>query len=589
MLLYIAILEALEYPRLQYCGWYQLAPLNAEQTLELVAESLKKRIGRSGELEFVQLRNPIQLDSLRDMRSACRELLDYDALGDAGDWCDSDSTLGQLGLVESGDASHKRVPLVAIYPPQFISEDVYARKAIASAAQSRPSPSNAPPPPLSIYHSVFARFRREIAILTESLHFTNEELEQACLIIDVSLRYYSSTDQRRDELSKVFFLDGQPFWQGRSIKINDTQMDPSGALQFFSGSPSAPYLYTMLGELNNGSGDDGGGGGSDPSDQAQCAYIKLVSSKQYEHVRQVSCCPALLLGLSGPILAIWGAVFADRFFFERLALIYLGPQPSSTSPSPTSGQSDIEVGIRQVAKLLRTLERCIQDIKSHYSSLTLTSNLCKSPDSGGDPSRFVHWNSFTTPQGHRYTLVYRRRLTEHMDKTVFLASMSLPCDSTFPETNVVVKFDSRYGATGHHLLAQAGLAPPIHYCQFEESIGLWVVVMDDIQGTECNRKLIGGEKESLSNAIHILHENRLVFGDLREPNVIITEAEKTICLVDFEWCGPCVDIKEGDRVVQPRVRYPADISMGYDLDWAPGVGRDRVIEMEHDRYRLSRM
>ncbi|KIK50948.1 hypothetical protein GYMLUDRAFT_50897 [Collybiopsis luxurians FD-317 M1] len=391
-------------------------------------------------------------------------------------------------------------------------------------------------------------------------------------------------------------------------------MDPDGALEYFLGF-SLPILYTMLGELKNGGGD----GGCDPSDQAQCAYIKLVSSKQYEHVRQVSCCPALLLSLSGHILAVWGAVFVDRFFFERLALIYLGPQPPSTLPSPTVGRSDIEVGIREVAKLLRTIEQCVQDIKSHYSSLDLqptrsstvtatahsrsrpnasnshptgqslsglpfNSRLSKSPD----PLRFVHWNSFTF-KGNQYDLVYRQRLTSHLEKTVFLAAMSLPSDPNFREIEVVVKFALRYGEAGHHLLAEAGFAPRIHYCGFEESIGLWVIVMDYIQGTVCNRKLIEHEKDLLSSAIRTLHENNLVFGDLREPNVIITEPNSKVCLVDFEWCGPCIDIKEGDRVVQPQVRYPADISMGHGMDWAPGVGRDRVITTEHDIYRLSKM
>ncbi|KIK51996.1 hypothetical protein GYMLUDRAFT_251583 [Collybiopsis luxurians FD-317 M1] len=175
--------------------------------------------------------------------------------------------------------------------------------------------------------------------------------------------------------------------------------------------------------------------------------------------------------------------------------------------------------------------------------------------------------------------------------------MSLSSDSTFPKTNVVVKFTPQYGATGHHLLAQAGFTPPLHYCHFEESIGLWAVMMDDIQGTVCegNRRLIGGKKESLSEAIHILHKNNLVFGDLRGPNVIITEPGRRVCLVDFEWCSSCVDVivkdPEGDtdRVIHPRVHYPADILMGHDMDWAPGVGRDWVITKEHDVYRLSRM
>ncbi|KAJ3731580.1 hypothetical protein DFJ43DRAFT_998883 [Lentinula guzmanii] len=529
-------------------------------------------------------------------------------------------------LSNLGESQHKCTNIRDTYP---ISEDKFglilslsllllpyidsflARQAIASVAQKRPPPSTGAksvqlissqveerpdaaynhrppelaPPPLSIYHPVFARFRREMATPTESLQLTDKELQQASLLMDVSLRHYSSKEQRREALSKVFFLDEQRFWNGTSINVNDTKMDPDGVLKLDLGFGSVS-LYTILGELKNGGGD----GGCDPSDQAQCVYIKLVCSKQYEHVRAASCCPALLLGLSGHVLAVWGAVFADRFFFERLALIYIGPQPPSALSSPTMGRSDIEVGVREVAKLFCTLEHCVQDIKYHYRSLDLLapSSPISSTTRFTISKPFTHARSFTS-QGNQYNLVYRRRLTEYMTKPVFVASLTSSSDLNFRVTEVVVKFALRYNEAGHRLLADAKLAPRIHYCSFEISIGLWVIVMDYIQGNVCNRKLTKSQKDSLSNAIRILHKNNLVFGDLREPNVIITEAENKVCLVDFEWCGPCIDIKEGDRLVQPRVCYPSDISMVPGMDWALGVGRDQVIMKEHDLYRLEKM
>ena len=85
------------------------------------------------------------------------------------------------------------------------------------------------------------------------------------------------------------------------------------------------------------------------------------------------CFPALLLDLSGHVLAVCGAVFADRFFFVRLVLIYIGPRPISSLPSSIVGRSDIEVCIRKATKLLQTLERCIQEINYRCSSLGLRS------------------------------------------------------------------------------------------------------------------------------------------------------------------------------------------------------------------------
>ncbi|KAJ3993600.1 hypothetical protein F5050DRAFT_1780547 [Lentinula boryana] len=692
--MFILILEELEISleSLRYHSCRQIC-LESNNTLEKAAELIKWSLLSTSDLQsfqFFELKQPIQFSTVKDLREKCaRDLSDYDALNDCAIILNPRSTIGELRIDdESPHVTSTQVVLVAIYQPQHqftnlrdtdtISEDHFARQAIASLAQKRPPPSagaksaqlvssqveerpdaaynhrppELAPPPLSIYHPVFARFRREMATSTESLQFSDNELGQASLLMDVSLRYYSSQEDRREAVGKVFEVDGQRVWDGACVSVNDTIMEVDGVLGLnlgFGSRLGSGLVYTMLGELKNGSGD----GGCDPSDQAQCAYIKLVSSKQYQPVREVSCCPVLLLGLSGPVLAVWGAVFADRFFFERLALIYIGPQPPPPSvsalPSPTMGRrSDVEVGIREVAKLFRTLEGCVQDIKYHYRSLDLPahsspvsstthSTLIPKPkftartstsrkldslilppstmstgtttprDLDLDPSRFVYWNSFTS-RGKRYKLGYRRRLAEYVTKPVFVASLSLILGADddddeeergkvpvteVDEVEVVVKFASRYGEAGHRLLADAKLAPYIHYCSFEKSIGLWVIVMDYIQGDVCcNRKLTKPQKDSLAKAIGILHEKDLVFGDLREPNVIITEGgENEVWLVDFEWCGPCVDVKEGDsdRVVQARVRYPADISMVPSMDWAIGVERDGVIMKEHDLYRLEKM
>ncbi|KAJ3795293.1 hypothetical protein GGU11DRAFT_792639 [Lentinula aff. detonsa] len=666
--MFILILEEISLD-LRYHSCRQMW-LGSNDTLEKAAEPIKWGL-LSSDLQFFQLEQPIRFSSVKDLRDKCRVLSDYDALNDRAIILSPSLTIAELRIDQSPRVtSTTQVVLVAIYQSQHrltnpgdtdtISEDNFSRQAIASLAQSRPPPSTGAqsthlvssqveqrpdaaynhrppelaPPPLSIYHPVFARFRSEMATSTESLQFSDKELGQASVLMDLSLRYYSSQEERREAVGEVFEVDGQRVWDGACVSVDDMIMEVDGVLGlglgFGTGTGSGSGLvYTMLGEIRNGGGD----GGCDPSDQVQCAYIKLVSSKQYQPVREVSCCPVLLLGLSGPVLAVWGAVFADRFFFERLGLIYIGPQPPSALPSPTMGRrSDVEVGIREVAKLFRTLEGCVKDIKYHYRSLdwevpsplssTTHSTLIPKPkpkpkftartststsrkldslilppstmSTGAtpldlDPSRFVYWNSFTLG-GKRYKLGYRRRLTEYVTKPVFVASLTSSSDLNFPVAEVVVKFALRYSEVGHRLLADVKLAPRIHYCSFEEEIGMWVVVMDYIQGDSCcNRKLTKPQKDSLAKAIGILHENDLVFGDLREPNVIITEGENEVCLVDFEWCGPCVDIKEGDRVVQARVCYPSDISMVPSMDWALGVGRDQVIMKEHDLYRLEKM
>ncbi|KAJ3743830.1 hypothetical protein DFH05DRAFT_1620236 [Lentinula detonsa] len=324
--MFILILEQFQQDYLRYRSCHQMG-LDPNDTLEQAGEGIKRVLQLSGDLQFFELKQPIQFSSVKDLPDKCQDLSDYDALNDRAAVHSSRSTIGELGLAESPDVFLTQVVLVAICESQHtftnlrdtypISEDNFglifsllllpyidsflARQAIASVAQKRPSPSTGAksaqlvssqveehpdaaynhrppelaPPPLSIYHPVFARFRREMATPTESLQLTDKELRQASLLMDVSLRHYSSEEQRREALSKVFFLDEQRFWNGMSININDTKMEPDGVLKLDLGFGFAS-LYTILGELKNGGGD----GGCDPSDQAQCVYIKLVSSKQ---------------------------------------------------------------------------------------------------------------------------------------------------------------------------------------------------------------------------------------------------------------------------------------------------------------------
>lgn len=52
-------------------------------------------------------------------------------------------------------------------------------------------------------------------------------------------------------------------------------------------------------------------------------------------------------------------------------------------------------------------------------------------------------------------------------------------------------------------------------------------------------------RKRLQETLYLSHCNRLVFGDLRPPNVVITTAIKDVKIIDFDWAG-----EEG------QVKYP---------------------------------
>jgi len=163
------------------------------------------------------------------------------------------------------------------------------------------------------------------------------------------------------------------------------------------------------------------------------------------------------------------------------------------------------------------------------------------------------------------TFEYCERLDSvHLSKLVFRAKM-LP-----NQEPIVVKFTRSYCATAHQLLESQGLAPKLRYFSGEDSSfkkpdGLDMVVMDFISE---DKNLSDAGLEDVRKAIELLHNNDLVFGDLRRPNVLATPSGAM--LIDFDWCGTV-----------GGVHYPLQLN-AKDIDWAPGVAAGKPILKEHD-------
>ena len=101
---------------------------------------------------------------------------------------------------------------------------------------------------------------------------------------------------------------------------------------------------------------------------------------------------------------------------------------------------------------------------------------------GTPQRRFIgpHFTEFLARDGSAARLVYTGRLDEEwLTKSIFLADATFDkSDSNIKKVKVVVKFAYSYNGDAHALLAEAGLAPKLWYCEFEEDVQMWVVVMD---------------------------------------------------------------------------------------------------------------
>ena len=79
-------------------------------------------------------------------------------------------------------------------------------------------------------------------------------------------------------------------------------------------------------------------------------------------------------------------------------------------------------------------------------------------------------------------------------------------------------------------------------------------------------------------AIDELHNNNIVFADLRPPNILIRvlDGEHKATLVDFGWCGiDGVDI------------YPASIN--WEQPWHNDVKPNGLLKKEHDYHMLDKL
>lgn len=100
---------------------------------------------------------------------------------------------------------------------------------------------------------------------------------------------------------------------------------------------------------------------------------------------------------------------------------------------------------------------------------------------------------------------------------------------------------------------------------------MYIVVMDFIVGHGIGAAQLSCDNvNALREALRILHDNDLVYGDLRGPNVI------------------CSLILTG-RAEQGKRPYPPDINMDPAIGWHPDVCRGGLIHREHDVFMLDRL
>jgi len=266
------------------------------------------------------------------------------------------------------------------------------------------------------------------------------------------------------------------------------------------------------------------------------------------------------------------AIFTDSVYADELVSIKLhfGPHASDN--------------VLRVARVFVAINECTGRLRRLYKNLgagASTTPLGKVlwPSPTVDPAESTEGTPdlefFSKVDRLRGTPINRTTIDEENKRhAMYLARMRTEGGTS--TVDVLVKFAVKYNATAHRLLASHDppLAPALYSCK--RVIGdMFMVVMEYIPNSKgaslYNASLSPSAlelvRQGVSQALDLLHGENLVFGDLRELNVLYLPGERRVLLVDFDGVG-----RDGED------RYSACLNHEVGL----GVVRLQIMEKSHD-------
>jgi serine/threonine protein kinase len=265
------------------------------------------------------------------------------------------------------------------------------------------------------------------------------------------------------------------------------------------------------------------------------ASLDYFLAHQHDEVRKRTCCPTFLIATAGAWFTVLGAAFTDKWIVQRLT-DFIWVRLSATLDEPHYDR---------VARIMDSLRRNVWKLHDYYHGLDVVATV----PNGLHPRYFPSVRAYGDATRSVTTFDYIQPLEIESTCATFLAQTT----SGIPKL-IVVKFVQRYGETAHRLLAKENLAPELFYYGHigvqdgDPSYGhLRMVVMEYIDGETLDKvkRIPRTSRDQIRRALDLLHKSGYVFGDLRQPNVMITKNQE-IKLIDFDWAGEHM-----------KARYPA--------------------------------
>ena len=276
------------------------------------------------------------------------------------------------------------------------------------------------------------------------------------------------------------------------------------------------------------------------------------------------------------------AVFTNKVYADELLSLTLGLG------------SHRSARVLRVAKVFVAIAECMDQLRILYTDLYVTDPVL--PEAIAlwpNPTLHPSESEKTIPELQFYAKVNRangRPLVvidqDNEIHAMYLAEMKLEIPTEAPPQKVFVKFTPSYNEDAHRLLADnvPPLAPALHFCA--RVLGdMYMVVMEYIpesrgrsadplvlfDGPPLPRSSRSAVKRDVGMALDLLHGQKLVFGDLREPNLLYLSGpdDGRVFLVDFDVVG-----RDGEA------RYPTCLNQ--KAGFCAGVERGQIMKMAHD-------
>ena len=280
------------------------------------------------------------------------------------------------------------------------------------------------------------------------------------------------------------------------------------------------------------------------------------SNNKYDEIRNTTCCPCIIISIAGPYISFGGAILADVFSTEAFTdYIYLGGQPFANNR------------IKMLSRIFAAVADAVLTLKLYYRNLRLSqtpvlTRLFPNPtfsDSHTPDTLPVYTERFD----------YQGRQPDDFRRSLFLA--------TYNHKKVVVKFCEQYHGEGHRIVAAAGFAPELFFCEMIQG-GVMMVIMEHVNARSAyyhfkDLNLPPEIVHDVESGLEKLHRVNLVFGDLRRPNVLIVESEERLkgLLIDFDWVG-----------LEDETWYPPLLNDSGEILWADGVRPHVPMKKSHD-------